>query len=88
MPERLIVDGLLSALSLIVTLPDFEPLDVGVNVTLIRQFPAGASVVVLVQVVPEAKAKFPLMLRLERTSGVVPEFVSVIDFVALVVPVF
>ena len=70
------------------TLPDFEPLEVGVNVTLIRQFPAGASVVVLVHVVPEAKAKFPLILRLERIKGVLPEFVSVIDFTALVVPVF
>lgn len=82
------VDVLKNALSPIVTAPDFEPLLAGVNVTLIWQFAPGARVVVFVQVVPEAKAKLPLIFRLERINDVVPEFVSVTDFAALVVLVF
>jgi hypothetical protein len=71
-----------------VTLPVFEPFVAGVNVIFIWQLAPGASVELLVQVVPEAKAKFPLMFRSERIRGVDPEFVSVTDFAALVVPVF
>jgi hypothetical protein len=88
LPERLIVDVLMSALSPIVTLPVFDPFVVGVNVIFIRQFVPGARVVLLVQVVPEAKAKFPFIFRSESTRGVVPEFLSVTDWLALAVPVF
>jgi hypothetical protein len=87
LPERLTVDVLRSTLSPMVTLPVFEPFAVGVHVIFIRQLAPGASVVLLVQVVPEANAKFPFMLRSESTGGVVPEFVSVTDLLALVIPV-
>ena len=80
--------GLFLALSVIVMLPDFEPFDVGVNVTSIRHVAPAARLVVFVQVVPVAKAKFPLMLRPVRVSVVVPVFFSVIGLAALVVPVF
>jgi hypothetical protein len=76
------------ALSVIVMVPDFEPLDVGVNVTSITQVLPAVRLVVFVQVVPLANAKLPLMLRPVRVSVVVPVFFSVIGFAALVVPVF
>ena len=79
--------GLFRVLSVIFTLPLFCPRVVGVNVTLIAQFPPGASVVELVHP-PEAIAKLPVTDMPESVSGVVPKFVSVTFFAALVVPVF
>ena len=88
MPESGTLCGLFRALSVICTLPDFEPLDVGVKFTSIMQVPPGVRLVVFVHVVPVANAKLPLMLRPERVSVVVPVFFSVTGFAALVVPVF
>jgi len=82
------VDVPCKALSVTVTVPFFEPFDVGVKVTLIKQFPFGARAVLCAQVVPVASAKLPLMLTVESVSCVVPGFVSVMVFAALVVPDF
>ena len=87
-PESGMLCGLFLALSVIVMVPDFEPLDVGVNVTSIRHVLPAVRLVVLVHVVPVANAKLPLMLRPVRVSVVVPVFFSVIGFAALVVAVF
>ena len=72
---------------MIFTLPLFCPRVVGVNVTLNAQFAPGASVVALAHP-PDAIAKLPVTDRPESVSGVVPKFVSVTVFAALVVPVF
>jgi hypothetical protein len=88
LPERLTVEALKSALSPMVTLPVFEPFVVGVNVIFIKQLAPGARRVLLVQVVPDANEKFPFIFRTESTRGVLPEFVSVTDLLALVVPAF
>ena len=80
--------GLFFALSVIVTLPDFEPLLAGLNSTAIVQVPLGPRELVLVQVPPVPAAKFPLMVMLESARFVVPAFFSVTSFVALVVPAF
>ena len=82
--------GLFFALSVIFSVPVFEPFVVGVKVTLMVHFPVvGASDVVLLQVVPlDAMAKLPLIERPENASVVVPVLVTVIVFAVLVVPVF
>jgi len=82
------VDVPCNALSVTVTVPLFEPFDVGVKVTLIKQFAFGARAVLCAQVVPVASAKLPLMLTVESVSCVVPVLVRVIVFDALVVPLF
>lgn len=79
--------GLFWALSVIVTLPDFEPFDVGMKVTLIVQFFPGASVL-LFEHPPGTIAKLPLIVRPERMSDVVPVLVSVTFLAELVAPVF
>jgi hypothetical protein len=76
------------ALSLIVMLPDFEPLLVGLNTTFITQLALGFNVVVLVQPVPLPKAKLPLTLKPFSVNAVVPVFFSVTCFAELVVPDF
>jgi len=88
LPESGTLCGLFLALSVIVTLPDFEPFDAGVNFTSIRHVLPGVRLVDFVQLVPVANAKFPLMLRAVRVSVVVPVFLSVTALAALVVPVF
>jgi len=62
-----------------VTLPVKVPWTVGVNVTLKRQLEDGAKAVPFPQVVPEARAKLPVMLTDDNTSGVVPMLVSFTD---------
>ena len=80
--------GLIIALSAIFTLPRRTPFPVGVNVTLIAQLVPGETVPPFKQVVPLARAKFPLTLRVPRFRLVVPVFVRVTDFAAVVVPTF
>ena len=74
------VCGVPAALSVIVTLPVRPPVAIGVKVTMITQVPAGETVPPLTQVVPEAKAKSPLIVTVERLSGAVPELVRVTVF--------
>ena len=85
-PESEICCGLLGALSLIRMVPDCEPFEFGVNVTIIVQVPPfAASDWPLAQLVPEANEKLPLMEMLLMMSGVVPTLESVTGFAALVV---
>ena len=84
-PDREMICGLLSALSVIFTLPVRVPLAVGANVTLIVQLELAATVPLL-QVVPLASAKLPLTVGVPRVKGVFPVFVSVTVFGPLVVP--
>ena len=66
--------------------PDCEPFELGVNVTSRVQLPPfGARDWPFAQLVPDAKAKLPLMEMLLMMSGVVPMFESVTGFGALVV---
>ena len=85
-PESETCCGLFGALSLIRMVPDCEPFEFGVNVTIIVQVPPfAARDWPLAQLVPGAKAKLPLMEMLLMMSGVVPVFESVTDLGALVV---
>ena len=88
LPESEIDCELFRTLSEILTLPLFEPVEVGLKLTPITHVAPGARVVLLVQFVPAtvANAKLPLTERPERISGVVPEFLGATDFA--VVPVF
>jgi len=80
--------GLLTALSDTLRVPVFEPFDVGEKVTKIAHFAPGDNDVMLVpHVVPDTVAKLPLIDTLILESVVVPVFVTVTSFAALVVPV-
>ena len=68
--------------------PDFEPLLVGLKTTAMVHVLLAESCVELVHVPPVAEAKLPLMEMLESLSVVVPVFLTVIVFDALVVPDF
>jgi hypothetical protein len=87
-PERVTVCGLLGASSAIVTLPVRAPVTVGVNVTLITQVAAGATMPPLTQVVPAANAKSPLIVTDERLRVAPPVLVSVTMLAALVLFTF
>ena len=89
-PESDMTCGLSKALSVITTFPDREPVAVGLNVTLIVHAEPGASVPPFAQVVPDANAKSPLMVKVDRASGTVPVpvFLSVTALAPLVVPTF
>jgi hypothetical protein len=80
-PDRLIVCGLLLALSVMVIEPVRAPAAVGVKVTLIVQFPLAATLVPQVLV----SAKSPLGVILLMLSDALPELVSVTGWAALVV---
>ena len=80
-PASATVCGEPAALSLMVRLPDALPAVLGAKLTVIAQFPPAATLEpqVLLWV------KSPLMLTLAIVSAALPEFVSVIVCVALVV---
>jgi hypothetical protein len=80
-PERVIVCGLLAALSEMVIAPVCSPAVVGVNVTLIVQLPPAATVMPQLLVC----ANCPLDTILVMLSDAVPVFLSVTDFATLVV---
>jgi hypothetical protein len=82
-PVRLTVCGLVSALSVSVRMPLAEPSVVGVNVTLIVQFPPAAT---LVPHVVLATAKGPLTAMLAILSATFRRFVTVTAFAALGLP--
>lgn len=76
-------------MSLIWTLAERVPAALGVKVTEIEQLDPAASVDGLlghVLVCPKSPALVPFRPMLVIASGAVPEFVSVTDLVALVVP--
>jgi hypothetical protein len=83
-PPKVIVCGLLAALSAMVTLPYRFPAAVGVNVTLIVQFAPAASVAGHVFVWP----KSPEAAITTISSGALPVLVKVTDWAVLVVPTF
>ena len=66
--------------------PALMPAPAGLKVTLILQLALGAKGAVVEQVVPEARAKLPLTLMLERVIGTVPMLFRVTLETALVVP--
>src|SRR5690242_11434717 len=80
-PERVIVCGLLAALSEMVIAPVCSPAVVGVNVTLIVQLAPAATEMPQLFVC----ANCPLETILVMLSDAVPVFLSVTDFAALVV---
>jgi hypothetical protein len=89
-PLRLMVCGLLGALSLINTEPVNGPVEVGAKVKLIVQEALGASenepvAGQLVAMCGSAKGALGGVM-LETTRGAVPVFLSCTDFTALVVP--
>ena len=83
-PLRLIVWGLLEALSVTVTVPVRVPDAVGLKVTLMLQLAPAASELPHVVV----SAKSPLIPILVIVKLAVPELVRVADWALLVVPTF
>src|ERR1700719_3366100 len=84
----MIACGLMRALSLTVTVPESDPFDFGVKVTLRMHRAEGFTVPPLAHVVPLESSKLPLTAMFVRFSGVVPVLVSVTDFAALVLLTF
>ena len=86
-PLKLTVCGLPLALSVSVRLPDWLPVAVGVNVTLITQLLPAATGAVVLQVVPLAAiAKSPVTVMPVKVKDAVPVLVTVTGLAALVVP--
>ena len=89
MPDRITSCGLLSALSVIFSVPVRNPLAVGVKSTLISQEPPAATVPPFSHVVPDATiAKLLVVLTVPRFNTVLPVFVNFTVFAVLVVPTF